>query len=125
MVLVNMVAKWFKILDSLHGPMNEEMIEHASQLVEATKIVYHVNYSDSHRHITDYELMYVPIPKQTTGLVGFSFSLLMHQLSYVVIFICVFVLNSLFPFSALIVASSCSSSLSYGMEALSLRYCRI
>jgi hypothetical protein len=98
MVLVNMVAKWFKILDSLHGPMNEEMIEHASQLVEATKIVYHVNYSDSHRHITDYELMYVPIPKQTTGLVGFSFSLLMHQLSYVVIFICVFVLNSLFSF---------------------------
>jgi hypothetical protein len=66
-----MVAKRFKILNSLHGLMNEEMIKHASELVEAIKIAYHVNYSDSHRQINDYELMYVLVPRQTTGLVGF------------------------------------------------------
>jgi hypothetical protein len=43
MLLVNMVAKRFEILDSLRGPMNEEMIDHASELVEAIKTAYHVN----------------------------------------------------------------------------------
>jgi hypothetical protein len=49
MLSVNMVAKWFEILDSLRGPTNEEMIDHASQLVEAIKMAYHVNYLGSHR----------------------------------------------------------------------------
>jgi hypothetical protein len=77
MLSVNIVAKRFEILDSLCGPTNEEMIDHASQLVEAIKTAYRVNYSGSHRRIDEYELMYVPVPRQTTGLVGFSyFSLL-------------------------------------------------
>jgi hypothetical protein len=73
MLSINMVAKRFEILDSLRGSLNEEMIDHASQLVEAIKTMYHVNYSDSHRQIDEYELMYVPVPRQTTGLVGFSY----------------------------------------------------
>jgi hypothetical protein len=73
MLLVNMVAKRFEILDSLHGLTNEDMIDHASQLVEAIKTAYRVNYSGSHRQIDQYELMYVPVPRQTTGLVGFSY----------------------------------------------------
>jgi hypothetical protein len=44
MVSVNMVAERFKVIDSLCGPMNDQMIEHASQLVEAIKTAYHVNY---------------------------------------------------------------------------------
>jgi hypothetical protein len=72
MLSVNMVAKRFEILDSLRGALNGEMIDHASKLVEAIKTVYHVNYSDSYRQIDDYELMYVPVPRQPTGLVGFS-----------------------------------------------------
>jgi hypothetical protein len=67
------VAKRLEILDSLHGPTNEEMIDHASQLVEAIKTAYHVNYLGSHRQIDEYELMYVPVPWKTTGLVGFSY----------------------------------------------------
>jgi hypothetical protein len=57
MVSVNMVTKRFKILDSLRGSTNEEMIVHASQLVESINTAYRVNYSDSHRQIDDYELM--------------------------------------------------------------------
>jgi hypothetical protein len=79
--------------------MNEQMIDHASQLVEAIKTAYHVNYSDSHRQIDEYELVYVPVPRHTTGLVGFSFFPFMHQLSYVLLLLrLVLFMNFLFPF---------------------------
>jgi hypothetical protein len=93
-----MVAERFKVLDSLCGPMNDQMIEHASQLVEAIKTAYHVNYSDSHRQIVDYELMYVPIPKQSNGLVGFStFSDYASAFICWLFLICVLFINFLFP----------------------------
>jgi hypothetical protein len=127
MVLVNMVAKRFEILDSLRGPTNEEMIDHASQLVEAIKTAYRVNYSGSHRHIDQYELMYVPVPRQTTGLVGFSyFPYYASAFLHFVIVEVGLVYQLLFSLvSALTVASLCSSSLSCGIEALSLPCFRI
>ena len=69
MLSVNMPAKRFEILDSLRGPTNLEMIEHANKLVDAIKTMYRVNYSESRRQIDSFELQYVPVPKQLTGLV--------------------------------------------------------
>ena len=69
---VNMPAKRFEILDSLRGDANVEMIEHAEKLVAAIKRMYLVNYSDSRRQIENFELMYIPVPKQTNGLVLFE-----------------------------------------------------
>jgi len=69
MISLNMPVKGFEILDSLHGPTNLDMIEHANQLVDAIKTMYRVNYSDSRRQIDDFELEYVPVPKQETGSV--------------------------------------------------------
>ena len=78
---VNFPAKRFEILDSLRGPTNQEMIDHASKLVEAIKTCYRVNYSDSHRQIDNYELMYIPVPKQTNGLVSCIFFILCYVLT--------------------------------------------
>ena len=69
MVSVNLPAKRFEILDSLRGEANVEMIDHANKLVDAIKRMYKVNYSDSRRQIDDWELMYIPGPKQKNGLV--------------------------------------------------------
>ena len=71
MVSVNLPAKRFEILDSLRGEANVEMINHANKLVDAIKRMYKVNYSDSRRQIDDWELMYIPGPKQNNGLVFF------------------------------------------------------
>ena len=76
MVSVNLPAKRFEILDSLRGEANVEMINHANKLVEAIKRMYLVNYSDSHRKIQDWELMYIPSPRQTNWLVFFHSYLL-------------------------------------------------
>jgi hypothetical protein len=127
MLSVNMVAKRFEILVSLRGPTNEEMIDHASHLVEAIKTAYRVKYSSSHRQIDEYELLYVPVPRQTTGLVGFSY--FSYYASAFLCFVIVevgLVYQLLFSlFSALTAASLCSSSLSWGMKALSLPCFRI
>jgi hypothetical protein len=127
MLSVNMVAKRFEILDSLRGPTNEEMIDHASQLVEAIKTAYHVNYSGSHRQIDEYELMYVPVPRQTTGLVGFSYFPYYSSafLCFVIVEVGLVYQLPFSLFSALTAASLYSSSLSCGMEALSLPCFRI
>jgi hypothetical protein len=71
---------------------------HASELVEAIKKAYRVNYSDSHRQIDDYELTYVPVPRQTIGLVGFSsFPDYASAFLCFVIFEIGLVINFLFP----------------------------
>ena len=44
---LNMDAKRFEILDSLRGENDEEMIKHATGLVDAIKAMYLVNYKDS------------------------------------------------------------------------------
>ena len=54
---------------TLRGEAHVEMINHANKLVDAIKIMYKVNYSDSRRQIDDWELMYIPGPKQKIGLV--------------------------------------------------------
>ncbi|KAM0875219.1 hypothetical protein ACQ4PT_036911 [Festuca glaucescens] len=66
MLSVNMPAKRFEILDSLRGADDIGMIEHANLLVDAIKSMYRINYSDSRRQIDDFELMYIPVPKQNT-----------------------------------------------------------
>ena len=72
MLSENLPAKRFEILDSLRGDANVEMIDHAEKLVGAIKRMYLVNYSDSRRQIQNFELMYIPVPKQTNGLVFFQ-----------------------------------------------------
>ena len=64
MLSLNMDAKRFEILDSLQDENDEEMIEHATRLVDAIKAMYLVNYKDSKKHIQDFELVYIPVPKQ-------------------------------------------------------------
>ncbi|KAM0904107.1 hypothetical protein ACQ4PT_018221 [Festuca glaucescens] len=64
---LNMGAKRFEILDSLCGEDDMDMIEHANKLVEAIKTMYKINYSDSYRQVDDFELMYIPVPKQKNG----------------------------------------------------------
>ena len=71
MLSVNFAAKRFEVLDSLRGDDDVGLIEHASKLIDAIKEIYWINYSDSRRQIDDFELMYIPVPKQTTGLVFF------------------------------------------------------
>ncbi|KAM0842266.1 hypothetical protein ACQ4PT_058467 [Festuca glaucescens] len=61
---LNFEAKRFEILDSLCGEDDEEMINYANRLVDAIKIMYKVNYSKSRKQIDEYELMYIPVPKQ-------------------------------------------------------------
>ena len=69
MLSVNFTAKRFEVLDSIRDGGSVDLIEHASELVEAIKTMYRVNYSDSRRNIDGYELMYIPTPKQDNGLV--------------------------------------------------------
>ncbi|KAM0881813.1 hypothetical protein ACQ4PT_032705 [Festuca glaucescens] len=64
---LNMGSKRFEILDSLRGEDDMDMIEHANKLVEAIKMMYKINYSNSYRQIDDFELMYIPVPKQKNG----------------------------------------------------------
>ncbi|KAM0895068.1 hypothetical protein ACQ4PT_024057 [Festuca glaucescens] len=64
---LNMGAKRFEILDSIRGEDDMDKIEHANKLVEAIKTMYKINYSDSYRQIDDFELMYIPVPKQKKG----------------------------------------------------------
>ena len=64
MLSINMDAKRFEILDSLRDENDEEMIEHATRLVDAIKAMYLVNYKDSKKQIQDFELVYIPVPKQ-------------------------------------------------------------
>ena len=71
MLSVNFAAKRFEVLDSLRGDDDVGLIEHASKLIDAIKEMYRINYSDSRRQIDDFELMYIPVPKQTNGLVFF------------------------------------------------------
>ncbi|KAM0825630.1 hypothetical protein ACQ4PT_069427 [Festuca glaucescens] len=61
---LNFESKRFEILDSLRGEDDKEMNKHANRLVDAIKIMYKVNYSQSRKQIDDYELMYIPVPKQ-------------------------------------------------------------
>ncbi|KAM0874591.1 hypothetical protein ACQ4PT_037302 [Festuca glaucescens] len=61
---LNFVAKSFEILNSLRGEDDEEMIKYDNRLVDAIKIMYKVNYSESRKQIDEYELMYIPVPKQ-------------------------------------------------------------
>ena len=89
MLSVNMPAKRFEILDSLRGDANVEMIEHAEKLVAAIKRMYLVNYSDSRRQIENFELMYIPVPKQTNGLVLFELHHHFHSFAYQIFFIIV------------------------------------
>ena len=49
MLSVNFDAKRFEILYSLRGEDDEEMIKHANLLVDAIKIMYRVNYSQSRK----------------------------------------------------------------------------
>ncbi|KAM0906696.1 hypothetical protein ACQ4PT_016611 [Festuca glaucescens] len=61
---LNFEATRFEILDSLRGEDDEEMIKYANRLVDAIKIMYKVNYSESRKQIDEYELVYIPVPKQ-------------------------------------------------------------
>ncbi|KAM0910875.1 hypothetical protein ACQ4PT_013880 [Festuca glaucescens] len=67
MLSVNMPAKRFEILDSLRDADDTGMIEHANMLVDAIKSMYRINYLDSRRQIDNFELMYIPMPKQNNG----------------------------------------------------------
>ena len=128
----NLLAKRFEILDSLRGEANVEMINHANKLVEAIKRMYRVNYSDSRRQIEDWELMYIPGPKQNNGLVfSHYFGLfILFLFFYIPVFLITVSSNychSLpsFYFSALIAASLCSRTSNCGMVALWLLYPKI
>ncbi|KAM0841119.1 hypothetical protein ACQ4PT_059224 [Festuca glaucescens] len=54
---LNFEAKRFEILDSLRGEDDEEMVNYANRLVDAIKIMYKVNYSESRKQIDEYELI--------------------------------------------------------------------
>ena len=76
MLSVNFPAKRFEVLDSLRGEDSVGLINHANQLMDAIKEMYRVNYSDSRRQIDNFELVYIPVPKQTTGLVHFHHNII-------------------------------------------------
>ena len=67
MVSLNFDAKRFEVLDSLRDEYDEQMIDHASRLVDAIKDMYMINYSDSKKQIQDYELVFIDVPKQNNG----------------------------------------------------------
>ena len=64
-----MDAKRFEVLDSLRDEDDEQMIEHATRLVDAIKDMYRINYSKSKKQIQDYELVFIDVPKQNNGWV--------------------------------------------------------
>ena len=67
MLSLNLAAKRFEILDSIRGPADDGMIDHATRLMEAIKKMFLVNYKDSRKQIQDYELVYIPAPKQNNA----------------------------------------------------------
>ena len=69
---VSFDAKRFEILYPLRGEDGEEMIKHANILVDAFKIMYRVNYSQSRKQIDGYELMYITVRKQGPTLILFT-----------------------------------------------------
>lgn len=83
---VNFEAKRFEILDSLRGEDDEELIKHANRLVDAIKVMYKVNYSQSKKQIDEYELMYIPVPKQGPTLVLFTSLCFIFSFSYLICF---------------------------------------
>jgi hypothetical protein len=73
-LFLNFEKKRFEVLDSVRGPDDESLITHSSNLVDAIKCMYRVNYSSSSKQIDDYELVFIDAPKQNNKY-GFFFYL--------------------------------------------------
>jgi hypothetical protein len=68
---LNFEKKRFEVLDSARGPDDESLIAHSSDLVDAIKCMYRINYSSSSKQIDDYELVFIDAPKQNNKYVSF------------------------------------------------------
>ncbi|KAM0910746.1 hypothetical protein ACQ4PT_013941 [Festuca glaucescens] len=70
-LFLNFEKKRFEVLDSARGPDDESLITHSSDLVDAIKCMYRINYSSSSKQIDDYELVFIDAPKQNNKYVSF------------------------------------------------------
>jgi hypothetical protein len=69
---LNFEKKRFEVLDSTHGPDEESLITHSSDIVDAIKSMYWINYSSSSKQIDDYELGFIDAPKQINKYIFFA-----------------------------------------------------
>ncbi|KAM0926633.1 hypothetical protein ACQ4PT_003638 [Festuca glaucescens] len=73
-VFLNFEKKRFEVLDSARGPDDESLITRSSDLVDAIKSMYRINYSSSSKQIDEYELVFIDAPKQNNKYVFFVLS---------------------------------------------------
>uniref|UniRef100_A0A453FZV7 Ubiquitin-like protease family profile domain-containing protein n=1 Tax=Aegilops tauschii subsp. strangulata TaxID=200361 RepID=A0A453FZV7_AEGTS len=77
---LNLKAKRFEVLDSLHEEDSPSLIEHATRYMNAIKKAWLIAYKDSHKQIQDYELVYIDVLKQENGIDCGFFTLMFLEL---------------------------------------------
>ena len=64
---INMVAKRFEVLDSLHGPNSPSLIQHSSMVIKKLKEAWEVYYENAKNKIDSFETRIIEVPLQESA----------------------------------------------------------